>query len=61
VLLIRWKHTRQSAAAVAARYIVEAGGQLAGCLLTKVNVRRYALYGDQNLHHAYLQPYMLNR
>ncbi len=60
VLLIRWKHTRQSAAAVAARYIVEAGGEFAGCLLTKVNARRYSLYGEQNIHRAYLKPYALS-
>jgi capsular exopolysaccharide synthesis family protein len=45
IYLVRWAHTRRKAAVNGLRQILEAGGDLAGVALTRVNVKRHAQYG----------------
>jgi capsular exopolysaccharide synthesis family protein len=45
VYLVRWAHTRHKAAVNGLRQIIEAGGNVAGVAVTRVNVKRHAQYG----------------
>lgn len=45
VYLVRWGRTRQAVAASGLKQMLEAGANIAGVLVTRVNVRRHALYG----------------
>lgn len=45
VYLVRWGRTRQAVAATGLKQMLEAGANIAGVLVTRVNVRRHALYG----------------
>jgi Mrp family chromosome partitioning ATPase len=47
ILLVRWRDTRRDAVAAGVRQIIEAGGLLAGCVLTLVDQKRYCRYGDR--------------
>ncbi len=59
LLVVRWATTRREAAALSARQIVEAGGDLAGVVLTMVDVKRNAAlgYGDSELFTAPYRRY----
>ena len=45
VFLVRWRETRREVALDGLRQIVDAGGDVAGVLLTMVNVKEHAQYG----------------
>ena len=45
VFVVRWAKTRREAAAMAMRQIAESGGELAGALLSAVDVKKHARYG----------------
>jgi capsular exopolysaccharide synthesis family protein len=45
VYVVRWADTRRKAAVNGVRQVLEAGGDLAGVVLTRVNVKRHAQYG----------------
>ncbi|MCZ6861862.1 MAG: polysaccharide biosynthesis tyrosine autokinase [Alphaproteobacteria bacterium] len=45
VFLVRWTETRRETAFTAVRQIIDAGGDLAGILLTMVDVKEHAQYG----------------
>lgn len=45
VYLVRWGRTRNAVAATGLKQMLEAGANIAGVLVTRVNVRRHALYG----------------
>jgi len=61
VLVVRWQETTQSAVSTALRQILEAGGQFAGCLLTNVDLRRYARYGERTFYQGHLGSYLLDQ
>jgi polysaccharide biosynthesis transport protein len=45
IYAVRWADTRHKAAISGVRQVLEAGGDLAGVVLTRVNVKRHAQYG----------------
>ena len=45
VFLVRWRETRREVALDGLRQIIDAGGDVAGALLTKVDVKEHARYG----------------
>lgn len=45
VFLIRWRETRRETATIALKQLMEAGADIAGVLLTMVNVKEHAQYG----------------
>ena len=45
VFLVRWAETRRETAINGLRQIIESGGNVAGVLLTMVDVKEHALYG----------------
>jgi capsular exopolysaccharide synthesis family protein len=45
ILVIRWAATRREIAAMAVKHILDAGGTLAGIVLSRVNIRKHASYG----------------
>jgi polysaccharide biosynthesis transport protein len=53
VYLIRWGKTRRKAAANGLAQITEAGGEIAGVVLTLVDVKRHALYGFSDSGYFY--------
>ena len=59
VLVVRWNVTPQSSVSTALRQILESGGNVAGCVLTRVSLRRYSRYSTRSLQEAHLGPYLL--
>ncbi len=59
LLVVRWGTTRREAAALGARQIVESGGDLAGVVLSMVDIKRNAAlgYGDSELYTASYRRY----
>ena len=55
VFLVRWAKTRREVALLGLRQIVEAGANLAGVVLSMVNVRKHARYGyaDSGYYYGY--------
>ena len=45
ILVIRWAATKREIAAMAVKHILDAGGTLAGIVLSRVNIRKHASYG----------------
>ena len=61
VFVVRWQDTRHFAAAAALRLITEAGGDLVGCLLSMVDLRRYARYADAGFYRRRISLYLGGR
>ncbi len=58
VLLVQWQQTRRSAVLSTLRQIVDAGGNLAGVLLSMVDLQRYAQYGDTGFYQRRINLYL---
>jgi polysaccharide biosynthesis transport protein len=63
VLLIRWAESRQAVALRGLQALVDAGADLAGVLLSRVNVRKHAKYGyaDSGLYYGRIREYYGHR
>ncbi len=59
ILVVRWAATRRSVVGHALNEVSAAGGTLAGVLLSRVNVKRHALYGfgDSGQYHGAYKKY----
>lgn len=59
ILVVRWAATRREIAAMAAKHINEAGGNIAGVVLSQVNVKQHATYGygDSGIYYGSAQKY----
>lgn len=59
VYLVRWGRTRREVAAAGLKQLRDAGAHVAGALVTRVNIRRHALYGfaDSGTYHRQLARY----
>ena len=59
VFLVRWAETRQEMAITGLRQLVDAGADVAGVLLTLVDVKKHAGYGygDSGYYHGRLKKY----
>jgi capsular exopolysaccharide synthesis family protein len=59
ILVVRWAATRREVAAMAAKQIKESGGNIAGVVLSRVNVRQHAPYGygDSGIYYGPSQEY----
>ena len=58
VFLVRWQDTRRFAAMPALRQIVEAGGNLAGVLLSMVDLDQYAKYAPTSFYQRRVNFYL---
>jgi capsular exopolysaccharide synthesis family protein len=56
VFVIRWAHTRQDAAIEALKQIIDAGGDVAGVVLSRVVPRQYKQYGHRDPFYEYSRP-----
>jgi capsular exopolysaccharide synthesis family protein len=56
VFVIRWAHTRQDAAIEALKQIVDAQGDVAGIVLSRVVPRQYRQYGHRDPFYEYSRP-----
>ena len=62
VFVVQWAATRQEVVMRSLRQIVDAGGDVAGILLTQVDVRQHALYGysDSGSYYGRVNEYYTN-
>lgn len=58
VFVVRWQMTRRFAAQPALRHMIDAGGNVAGVLLSMVDLRRYAKFGDRGFNQRQLRLYL---
>ena len=58
VFIVRWQETRQFAVTQALRQITEAGGNVAGVLLSMVNLKRYARYSESGFYQRKINLYL---
>ncbi len=58
VFVVRWQLTRRFAAQPALRQMVDAGGNVAGVLLSMVDLRRYAKFDDRGFNHRQFRLYL---
>ncbi len=58
VFVVRWQVTRRAAARTALRQMVDAGGDVAGVLLSMVDLRRYAKYSAIGSYHRDIRLYL---
>ena len=56
VFVIRWAHTRQDAAIEALKQIMDAQGDIAGVVLSRVVPRQYKQYGHRDPFYEYSRP-----
>jgi capsular exopolysaccharide synthesis family protein len=56
VFVIRWAHTRQDAAIEALKQIIDAQGDVAGVVLSRVVPRQYKQYGHRDPFYEYSRP-----
>ena len=56
VFVIRWAHTRQDAAIEALKQIMDAQGDVAGVVLSRVVPRQYKQYGHRDPFYEYSRP-----
>jgi len=59
IMVVRWAATRREVAAMAIGQLLDAGGKIAGVVLSNVNVRKNAGYGygDSGYYHGALRTY----
>lgn len=58
VFVVRWQVTRRTAAQAALRQMVEAGGNVAGVLLSMVDLRRYTKFSEIGSYHREIRVYL---
>ena len=58
VFVVRWQMTRRLAVQPALRQMIDAGGNVAGVLLSMVDLRRYAKFGDRGFYHRQIRLYL---
>ena len=56
VFTVRWGHTQQDAVHDALKQILDAGGDVAGLVLSRVDARRYRQYANSDLNYRYGRP-----
>lgn len=56
VFVVRWGHTRQDAAVEALKQIIDAQGDVAGVVLSRVVAREYRRYGYRDPFYEYSRP-----
>lgn len=61
VFVIRWQGTSRAAAAAGLRQIAEAGGNIAGCVLSMVKLASYANYADTGPYQRRIGVYLRSR
>ncbi len=59
IFVVKWTATPRETAALALRQLLEAGGDIAGVVISLVDVRRHANYafGDSGLYHGRIKKY----
>ena len=59
VFVVRWAHTRREVALTGLKQLLDAGADVAGVLLSMVNVRKHARYGygDSGYYYGYTRKY----
>jgi Mrp family chromosome partitioning ATPase len=58
VFIVRWQDTRRFAAVPALRQMIEAGGNMAGILLSMVDMPRYAKFTDAAFYQRRINLYL---
>ena len=56
VFVVRWGHTRQDAVVEALKQIIDAQGDGAGCVLSRVVSKEYPRYGHRDPFYEYSRP-----
>jgi capsular exopolysaccharide synthesis family protein len=56
MFVVRWGHTRRDAVFEALRQLVDARGDLAGLVLSRVDAKRYRQYARSPLNYDYVRP-----
>jgi capsular exopolysaccharide synthesis family protein len=56
VFVVRWDHTRKDAVLEALKQIIDAQGQVAGVVLTRVERKKYRQYGHRDPFYEYSRP-----
>ncbi|MCK6451536.1 MAG: polysaccharide biosynthesis tyrosine autokinase [Alphaproteobacteria bacterium] len=56
VFTVRWGHTQQDAVLDALKQVLDAGGDVAGLVLSRVDARRYRQYAHSDLNYRYGRP-----
>lgn len=56
VFVVRWGHTRQDAVVEALKQIIDAQGDVAGCVLSRVVSKEYRRYGHRDPFYEYSRP-----
>lgn len=56
VFTVRWGHTQQEAVLDALKQVLDAGGDVAGLVLSRVDARRYRQYSYSDLNYRYGRP-----
>jgi capsular exopolysaccharide synthesis family protein len=56
VFVVRWGHTRQESALEALKQIIDAQGDIAGVVLSRVVSKQYRQYGHRNPFYEYARP-----
>jgi Mrp family chromosome partitioning ATPase len=62
VYIIRWEQTPRNVALAGIRQMVEAGADIAGIVLARVDVKKHARYGyaDSGYYQGYYRKYYVN-
>ncbi|MBS0220307.1 MAG: polysaccharide biosynthesis tyrosine autokinase [Proteobacteria bacterium] len=56
VFVVRWGHTRQDAVVESLKQIIDAQGDVAGCVLSRVVSKEYRRYGHRDPFYEYSRP-----
>jgi succinoglycan biosynthesis transport protein ExoP len=56
VFVVRWGHTRQDAAVEALKQIIDAQGDIAGVVMSRVVSKEYRKYGYRDPFYEYSRP-----
>ncbi len=62
IYVIRWEQTPRNVALAGIRQMIEAGADIAGIVLSRVDVKKHARYGyaDSGYYHGYYRKYYVN-
>ena len=62
IYVIRWEQTPRNVALAGIRQMIEAGGDIAGIVLSRVDVKKHARYGyaDSGYYQGYYRKYYIN-
>jgi polysaccharide biosynthesis transport protein len=62
IYVIRWEQTPRNVALAGIRQMIEAGGDIAGIVLSRVDVKKHARYGyaDSGYYQGYYRKYYVN-